>query len=103
MRAMKLALLVLALPLALYLALLALLWWGQERLIFQGTPLPPNFRFDVGPDVHERFIDVPGGRLSALPCSRPRAWSSSCTATPATWPAGSSTPTTTGAPTSTSS
>ncbi|MBK7059916.1 MAG: alpha/beta fold hydrolase [Rubrivivax sp.] len=66
MRAMKLALLVLALPLALYLALLALLWWGQERLIFQGTPLPPNFRFDVGPDVHERFIDVPGGRLSAL-------------------------------------
>ncbi|MCA0240365.1 MAG: alpha/beta hydrolase [Proteobacteria bacterium] len=49
-----------------YLALLALLWWGQERLLFQPEPLPPAHRFDFGADVHERWIDVPGARLSAL-------------------------------------
>lgn len=63
---MKQALTLVALVAGLYLALVAALWWGQERLLFLPTPLPADHRFDVGPDVHERFIDVPGARLSAL-------------------------------------
>jgi pimeloyl-ACP methyl ester carboxylesterase len=63
---MKLALLLLALVAGLYAALVALLWWGQERLLFFPVPLPAGHRFDVAADVHERFIDVPGARLSAL-------------------------------------
>lgn len=50
----------------LYGAVLALLWWGQERLIFQPAPLPADHRFDRGADVHERSIEVDGARLSAL-------------------------------------
>jgi hypothetical protein len=50
----------------LYAALLALLWFGQERLIFLPTPLPADHRFRHGPDVHEAWIDVPGARLHAL-------------------------------------
>ncbi|MFT3817748.1 MAG: alpha/beta fold hydrolase [Rubrivivax sp.] len=49
-----------------YLALLALLWWGQERLLFQPVPLPAAHRFDFGADVQERWFEVPGARLSAL-------------------------------------
>ena len=52
--------------LALYGALLALLWWGQERLLFLPQPLSPEHRFDLGPDVRERSIEVAGARLSAL-------------------------------------
>ena len=63
MRLLGLALGVAAL---LYGALLVLLWWGQERLIFQPTRLPAEHRFAFGPDVHERHIDVDGARLSAL-------------------------------------
>ena len=66
MRTMKLILTLLALPVGLYLALLAALWWGQERLLFHPEPLPAGHRFAFGPDVHERSIDVPGARLSAL-------------------------------------
>lgn len=51
---------------ALYALLLVLVWWGQERLIFQPTPLPPGHRFAFGADVHEVFVDVPGARLHAL-------------------------------------
>jgi uncharacterized protein len=53
----------------LYVALLALVWWQQERLIFQPSPLPAGHRFDVGADVHEAWVDVPGvpgARLHAL-------------------------------------
>lgn len=63
---MRLALVLLLVAALLYGALLALLWWGQERLLFQPTPLPTGHRFDFGADVHERQIDVPGARLSAL-------------------------------------
>ena len=63
---MKLLLTLLAAAAALYLGLLALLWWGQERLLFMPSTLPAAHRFDVAADVHERFIDVPGARLSAL-------------------------------------
>lgn len=50
----------------LYGALLALLWFGQERLIFLPTPLPADHRFGHGADVHEAWVDVPGARLHAL-------------------------------------
>jgi uncharacterized protein len=61
------ALLGAALTLALlYAALLALVWWQQERLIFLPSPLPAEHRFDVGADVHEAWLDVPGARLHAL-------------------------------------
>lgn len=55
------------LALLLYAALLAWLYWRQERLIFFPEPLPAAHRFDFGPDVHEHAIEVPGGvRLSVL-------------------------------------
>jgi pimeloyl-ACP methyl ester carboxylesterase len=52
--------------LACYAALIALLWWGQERLLFQPGKLPASHRFDLPADVHETWIDVPGARLNAL-------------------------------------
>jgi alpha-beta hydrolase superfamily lysophospholipase len=55
-----------AAALALYAGGLALLWWGQERLLFHPTPLPQAHGFDFGPDVHELWVDVPGARLHAL-------------------------------------
>ena len=58
--------------LGLYAALLALLWWGQERLLFQPQTLPANFAFDVAPDVHETWVDVPGARLNALHLRLPK-------------------------------
>jgi hypothetical protein len=66
--------LVVALLLALlaYGALLAALWWGQERLIFHPVPLPAGHRFTLPPDVQERQIDVPGARLNALHLRLPR-------------------------------
>jgi pimeloyl-ACP methyl ester carboxylesterase len=51
---------------ALYGAVLALVWWQQERLIFLPSKLAPHHRFDVGADVHEAWVDVPGARLHAL-------------------------------------
>lgn len=64
--------LMLALLALLYLLLLALLWWGQERLLFQPQQLPAHHRFDVGPDVVETWVDVPGARLNALHLRRPQ-------------------------------
>jgi hypothetical protein len=52
--------------LTVYLLVLALLWFAQERLIFMPEPLPHAHRFDFGPDVHETWVDVPGARLNAL-------------------------------------
>jgi pimeloyl-ACP methyl ester carboxylesterase len=62
-----------AAALAVYAALLALLWWGQERLLFMPDRLPPDHRFAVGADVQERWVEVPGARLSALHLQRPGA------------------------------
>ena len=56
----------LAIAAAIYVGLLALLWFGQEKLIFLPTPLPADHRFGHGPDVHEVWIDVHGARLHAL-------------------------------------
>jgi uncharacterized protein len=50
----------------LYAAVLALVWWQQERLIFLPSKLPAQHRFDLGADVHEAWVDVPGARLHAL-------------------------------------
>lgn len=49
--------------------LVAVLWFRQEWLIFRPHTLPADWVFDKGPDVHERWIEVPngdGGRLNAL-------------------------------------
>jgi uncharacterized protein len=56
----------------LYAALLALVWWQQERLIFQPATLPATHRFDVGADVHDAWIEVPGARLHALHLKLPQ-------------------------------
>lgn len=56
----------LAVPLLAYGAVLAALWWGQERLIFLPTPLPPEAKLAQAPDIHERWVDVDGARLSVL-------------------------------------
>lgn len=69
---MKLLLGLLATAAVGYGLLLALLWWGQERLLFQPTPLPPGHRFQVDADVQELTIEVPGARLSALHLQRPK-------------------------------
>lgn len=53
-------------PLLAYGVLLAALWWGQERLLFMPEPLSADHRFNVGNDVHEVWVDVPGARLHAL-------------------------------------
>ena len=51
---------------ALYALLIAFLWWGQERLLFHPERLPADHRFNMGADVHETWVDVPGARLNAL-------------------------------------
>jgi len=56
----------LALPGLLYGLVLVLLWFAQERLLFLPTPLAPEYRLALEPDVHERFVEVPGARLHAL-------------------------------------
>jgi uncharacterized protein len=56
---------------ALYIAAIGLIAWQQERLLFRPDVLPPSHRFDFGPDVHERWIDVPGARLNVLHLKRP--------------------------------
>ncbi len=56
----------LALAVVLYAAILALLWFGQERLIFQPETLPADAALARDPDVHERVVEVDGARLSVL-------------------------------------
>jgi len=68
----RLALVAAVLAAAGYLLLLGALWLGQERLLFQPRTLAPDQRFDLGADVHERWIDVPGARLHALHLQLPR-------------------------------
>ena len=43
-----------------------LLWWQQERLLFAPERLNATDTLALEPDVHERFVDVPGARLSVL-------------------------------------
>jgi pimeloyl-ACP methyl ester carboxylesterase len=58
--------LTLAIAALFYVGVMALLWFGQERLIFQPTPLPAAQALSADADVHERFVDVDGARLSLL-------------------------------------
>ena len=55
-----------------YAAVIALLWWKQESLLFQPQALPTDYRFDVGADVQETWVDVPGARLNALHLQLPK-------------------------------
>lgn len=51
---------------ALYAAVIGLLWWKQESLLFHPQVLAADHRFDLAPDVQEVWVDVPGARLHAL-------------------------------------
>jgi len=55
-----------ALAAAGFAALLAVLWFVQERLLFFPTPLPANATLSLDRDVQERSVEVPGARLSVL-------------------------------------
>ncbi len=67
-RGMTLLLVAVAAVAAIYAAVLAALWFGQERLLFFPQTLPAAHRFAVEAeaDVQERWIEVPGARLNAL-------------------------------------
>jgi len=62
---------VVAMLLGLCTVALVLAWALQEKLLFHPEPLPADHTFDLGADVHEVTIDVPGARLSALHLRRP--------------------------------
>lgn len=62
----------LTLALGLYAAVLALLWWRQEALLFHPEVLAPDHRFELAPDVHEMWVEVPGARLNALHLQLPQ-------------------------------
>lgn len=62
----RIALSLLLLPALAWAAVTAALWWKQESLLFHPQPLPADTRLANEPDVHERFVDVPGARLSVL-------------------------------------
>src|SRR5665647_791460 len=50
---------------AVYTAAIGWLWFRQERILFEPTTLPPDQPLIDDADVHERWIEVPGARLSA--------------------------------------
>jgi len=54
----------------LYTAAIGWLWFRQERLLFEPTPLPPHEPLVSDDDVHETFIEVPAARLSAAQLRR---------------------------------
>ena len=60
------ALALLSLAAALYGLVIGLLWWKQESLLFHPQVLPAEHAFQLGPDVQEVWLDVPGARLHAL-------------------------------------
>ncbi|MCW5634951.1 MAG: alpha/beta fold hydrolase [Rubrivivax sp.] len=59
---------------AAYAALLLLLWFAQEKLIFLPQKLAADHRFDFGADVHEAWVPREDGvRLHALHLKLPNA------------------------------
>ncbi len=54
------------LVLAAWLAVLGHLWLTQEKLLFEPVTLEAGASLAREADVHERFVDVPGARLSVL-------------------------------------
>ncbi len=55
-----------------YGAVIALLAWKQEALLFQPQTLPADYRFTADADVQESWVDVPGARLNALHLRLPK-------------------------------
>jgi len=60
-----------ALGAAVYGAAIAWLWFRQERLLFEPSPLPPDQPLFSDPDVREFMVDVPGARLSVAQLKLP--------------------------------
>ncbi|MBQ0961545.1 alpha/beta fold hydrolase [Ideonella sp. 4Y11] len=56
----------------LWVLALVALWFGQERLLFHPVPLADTVALSREPDVSERFVEVPGARISVLELRRPR-------------------------------
>ena len=56
---------------AAYTAVIGYLWLRQERILFEPTPLDADEPLVDDPDVFERWIDVPGARLSCAHFKRP--------------------------------
>ena len=54
-----------AISIAAYLAVITLVYFRQESLIFHPVTLPADFRFSL-PGVEEKTVQVPGATLSAL-------------------------------------
>jgi pimeloyl-ACP methyl ester carboxylesterase len=54
-----------------YAGLLGLLYLNQERLIFRGTRLPADYRFDFAQRFEEIRVPVPGASLDALHFTQP--------------------------------
>jgi hypothetical protein len=61
---------VLAAAATAYTAAIGWLWWRQEKLLFEPTPLDPDEKLTDDPDVHERWVEVPGARLSVAQLKR---------------------------------
>lgn len=57
---------------AVYTAAIGWLWFRQERLLFEPTPLPADEPLVSDHDVHEAWIAVPGARLSAAQLRVPK-------------------------------
>ena len=58
---------------AAYTAAIGWLWLRQERVLFEPTPYPADQPLVDDPDVHERWIEVPGARLSTAQLRLPAA------------------------------
>jgi len=56
---------------AVYTAAIGYLWVRQERLLFEPTPLGPDEKLVPDEDVFERWVDVPGARLSCAQLKLP--------------------------------
>lgn len=56
---------------AVYTAAIGYLWFRQERLLFEPIPLGPDEKLVDDPDVIERWVDVPGARLSCAQLKLP--------------------------------
>ena len=56
---------------AVYTAAIGYLWVRQERLLFEPTLLDPDQKLVEDADVIERWVDVPGARLSCAQLKRP--------------------------------
>ena len=65
-RWLRIALALLLLPGLAWAAATVALWWGQEGLLFHPEPLAADTTLATEADVHERWVEVPGARLSVL-------------------------------------